>query len=205
MTPHKINWKTLSASAVAVGALVVAYSDIVIEAISKAAQDAEKGITLGTIGAVVYAINRQRRRKAFEKRDARWEQKIDAIGAAVKWSTPPNGWSDTEAMNAKPSYSYLQVAIQWANQLGRRWKMKEINRNMILPVISFIALMIKQFTGYEIPEESFDLVATIILSVIALVGLFVHPTKPKETVVTVKQGVNEDGDKEYSVSDQPTK
>jgi uncharacterized membrane protein YraQ (UPF0718 family) len=123
MTPHKINWKTFSASLAAIGVVVIAYSDIIIEVAGKAAQDAEKGITVGTIGAIVYGINRKRRRKAFEQRDQRWEAKIDAIGEAVGWNLPASGSKKTEATSLKQcSKSSMEGNRMkaWLKRLGSR-------------------------------------------------------------------------------------
>lgn len=105
MNPHRL--KGIWTSVAAVGLVVISYSDVIIEAAQKAAKDAEKGITVGTIGAVVYAVNRSRRRKAFEKRDARWEAKIDAIMQATGAQT---GSLNMAAMNSKPSLPLSQPA-----------------------------------------------------------------------------------------------
>lgn len=140
MTPHKFNWKTLSASVAAIGVVVFAYSDIIIEVAGKAAQDAEKGITVGTIGAIVYGINRKRRRKAFEQRDQRWEAKIDAIGEAVHWNLPESGSKKTEATSLKQcskSSTGVGKVKEYLKKLGSR----KFQAYLITTITNLVALV----------------------------------------------------------------
>lgn len=57
--------------------------------------------------------------------------------------------------------------------------MKNINKGILLPLLSAIALFVKEAFGYEIPGEYIDMAANIILYAIFFVGIFIKPKKEK--------------------------
>lgn len=52
-----------------------------------------------------------------------------------------------------------------------------MNKALLIPIVAFIAYIIKQTTGVTIDNEAIDLGAEVILSMIALFGLFMDPKK----------------------------
>jgi uncharacterized membrane protein len=61
-----------------------------------------------------------------------------------------------------------------------------MNKALIIPVLALFALIIKQGFGYTIPQDALDVIANGILSIVTLVGIFMHP---------VKQGAESDAGK----------
>ena len=65
--------------------------------------------------------------------------------------------------------------------------MSNINRGVLLPLLSAIALFVKEAFGYEISTELIDMSANIILYLIMAAGLFMNfknkkPEQKKEDV-----------------------
>lgn len=54
---------------------------------------------------------------------------------------------------------------------------KKLNKQIIVPILSAIALIIKYASGFEIPDAAIDLTADVILGVNTLIGIFLHPVK----------------------------
>lgn len=55
--------------------------------------------------------------------------------------------------------------------------MKDLNKKIIVPIITAIALLIKYTMGFEIPDVAVDLAADLIMGGITLVGIFMNPKK----------------------------
>ena len=55
--------------------------------------------------------------------------------------------------------------------------LKNINKAILVPFFSAIALFIKQTFGYEIPEEWIDGIANFVLFLVMAAGLFIRPKK----------------------------
>lgn len=58
--------------------------------------------------------------------------------------------------------------------------MKNINKAILVPVITSVALGVKFFFGYEIPDAAVDLGADLIMGLISLIGIFMNPKKNVE-------------------------
>ena len=58
--------------------------------------------------------------------------------------------------------------------------MKTINKKILVPIITSIALLAKYTLGYEIPDVAVDLTADLIMGAITLAGIFMHPMNPVE-------------------------
>ncbi|MEC0231274.1 hypothetical protein [Paenibacillus alba] len=54
--------------------------------------------------------------------------------------------------------------------------MGNVNKALILPMLAFIALLVKTATGKEIPNGMIDLAADVIMGLVTLIGFFMHPT-----------------------------
>ena len=51
------------------------------------------------------------------------------------------------------------------------------NKAFILSVISFIVLLVKTFTNYELPSN-FDVIVNAALSILSALGILIDPTTP---------------------------
>jgi hypothetical protein len=56
---------------------------------------------------------------------------------------------------------------------------KTINKAILLPLLSAVALFVKEAFGYEIADEWVNAAADIVLYLIMLAGIFTHPKKEK--------------------------
>lgn len=65
----------------------------------------------------------------------------------------------------------------WDVTKRRIKRMGNINKGILLPLLSAIALFVKSVWGYEIGDEQINMYADIILYVIMFIGLFVTPRK----------------------------
>ena len=73
---------------------------------------------------------------------------------------------------------------------------KKFNKQLLLPIITAIILLVKYTTGYEIPEAAVDLAADLIMGAITLWGMFVHP----HVTETPQTGGQTDANQEYKGS-----
>lgn len=59
--------------------------------------------------------------------------------------------------------------------------LKNINKVILVPFLSAIALFIKQVTGYEFPDEMIEGTANFIGFIVMFIGLFIRPKKDSNT------------------------
>lgn len=62
--------------------------------------------------------------------------------------------------------------------------MSNINKALLVPLLSAISLFVKQAFGYEIPNEYVNIGADVILALITVIGLFMNPKKKKTEEVS---------------------
>ena len=64
--------------------------------------------------------------------------------------------------------------------------MKNVNKKILVPIITAVAMLVKYTIGYEIPDVAVDLAADLIMGAITLVGIFMNPrnTETPETTDT---------------------
>lgn len=55
--------------------------------------------------------------------------------------------------------------------------MNQINKAIILPILAMFSLALKSVCNVELSDKDMDTIANGILSLIALVGIFMHPKK----------------------------
>jgi multisubunit Na+/H+ antiporter MnhF subunit len=55
--------------------------------------------------------------------------------------------------------------------------MGQFNKTLLMPIVAFLALIIKWLTGYQMPDVEMDIVATGILGIITAIGLWMNRTK----------------------------
>ena len=128
----------------------------------------------------------------YAARQIRIEQKVDMLlqKEGLIW----NGNAEIDT-NGVPSYktllrSYLvrKVAVQTAKKYMRWLNMKKINKALLLPLLSAIALFVKEAFGYNISDELVNTAADIILYLIMFAGLFIHPKKKDKDVFLQETG-----------------
>lgn len=55
--------------------------------------------------------------------------------------------------------------------------MSQINKAILLPLLTAIALFIKEAFGYDIPVEWINTTADVVMFIIMILGIFIHPKK----------------------------
>lgn len=55
-----------------------------------------------------------------------------------------------------------------------------MNRALLVPIISLLALTYKGVTHQTIPDETLDIITNAVLSLISLFGIFMNPAKKNE-------------------------
>lgn len=75
--------------------------------------------------------------------------------------------------------SLLALIVVWSINFLRRMKsvFKNINKVILVPLLSAIALFVKQAFGYEVPDAWIDGAANVVMFLVMLLGLFLHPKK----------------------------
>ncbi len=53
------------------------------------------------------------------------------------------------------------------------------NKALILPLVSLLCLLVKQFTGYQFDDKTVDVITDATVSVLVIVGMFMHPKVDK--------------------------
>lgn len=95
---------------------------------------------------------------------------------------------DTKPIAESPRRSIamsLKISLKslWELTKRRIKKMSNINKGILLPLLSAIALFVKEAFGYEIEAEYIDMAANIILYLFMLIGIFMN-FKKKEAPKT---------------------
>jgi len=121
----------------------------------------------------------------YVQNQRRIESKLDAImrKEGISWSahTLPPDSRDTVTKRGRPFsqssvvLSHVRAAKQYIN--WRLKRMSNINKGILLPLLSAIALFVKSVWGYEIGDEQINMYADLILYVIMFIGIFIKPKK----------------------------
>lgn len=140
----------------------------------------------------LFKANSKHELAAYEERQIRIEEKLDVLmrKEGISWNAPmlPPNLRDSVPIRNGLSWkhstviSLAHVVKQYINYW--RFKMSNINKKILLPLLSAIALFLKQVFGYEVTDEWINMGADIVLYAIFFIGLFMKPkkdkTKPKE-------------------------
>lgn len=130
----------------------------------------------------LFHIDDQNQLKQYAKRQQRIESKVDLLlqKEGITWSAPMSltGSEDTATKNARLSLSHWIISslVRFAKRFIKLWRcnMSNINKGILIPLLSAIALFIKEAFGYEIPAEYIDMAANIILYLLMAAGLFMN-------------------------------
>lgn len=177
-----------------------------IEIINWIVENWGRNITAGSIAALVLilfdkfvkdlVLNQLRKMfhledgiERYAARQIRIEQKVDLLlerngiawNATIGNERPPI----SAAKQRRLSHWLLERCTTALNaEKFTKWRNKpmNINRAILVPLLSAIALFVKESTGYEVSQDYIDTASNIILFVIMLVGIFMKPHKEKEPV-----------------------
>ncbi|WP_307474358.1 hypothetical protein [Paenibacillus harenae] len=126
--------------------------------------------------------------KQYVQNQQRIEEKLELLlqKEGITWHAPtsPLDSADTATRRRRlflPHWvglSPVRAAIQYINYW--RFKMSNINKGILIPLLSAIALFVKEAFGYEISTELIDMSANIILYLIMAAGLFMNFKKKKD-------------------------
>jgi hypothetical protein len=53
--------------------------------------------------------------------------------------------------------------------------MKKFNKQLLIPILTVVALIVKQIFKIDIPDAAIDIASELIMGAISLAGLFMHP------------------------------
>lgn len=159
----------------------------------------KNGLTLSSLGAVVFLILKQRKMKRRMRKYLPWifsddpdvseyvgNQKIimanqqrimDHLGVEPCGDTRIYRKVDQTNSNTL----LLSCLTTHRREEKRRnvimnW-IKNVNKAILVPFLSAIALFVKQVSGYEIPDEWIDAGANFVLLLVMFIGLFIKPKK----------------------------
>lgn len=63
---------------------------------------------------------------------------------------------------------------------------KKFNKKMLIPILTFVALLLKQIFNIDVPDQIVDIAADLIMFAVAAIGFKLHPhvTEPTQEVQT---------------------
>lgn len=120
--------------------------------------------------------------KKYVQNQQRIEEKLQLLleKEGIIWSAP---MSLTDSENTVTKHARLSLLhwiisslVRFAEKFTKLWRchMSNINKGILIPLLSAIALFIKEAFGYEIEAEYIDMAANIILYVLMAAGLFMN-------------------------------
>lgn len=68
--------------------------------------------------------------------------------------------------------------------------MKKFNKQLLIPILTLIALVAKNLFHIDIPDAAIDLSADLIMGAVSLAGFFIHPhaaEHPQTGVITTDE------------------
>lgn len=160
----------------------------------------KNGVTLSSVGAIIFLIFKQRRMKLRLRKVFPWmfsgehevaeyignQRRIMDNQERIMRHIGVEPCGDTETFNGqdrtslRPSWISSLAEADREKSKGRvkvmNW-VKNINKSILVPFFSAIALFVKQVFGYEIPDEWIDGVANFVLFLVMWAGLFIRPKK----------------------------
>lgn len=77
--------------------------------------------------------------------------------------------------------------------------MKKFNKQLLIPILTLIAMIVKQMFKIDIPDAAIDLAADLVMGTVALAGFFLHP----QVTETPMNGGTPNGSTEHSGDSGP--
>ena len=78
--------------------------------------------------------------------------------------------------------------------------MKKFNKQLLIPILTVIALIVKQIFKIDIPDAAIDIASELIMGIISLAGLFMHP----HVTETPQTGGQQNGSTEHTSDPGPS-
>jgi hypothetical protein len=126
--------------------------------------------------------------KQYVQNQQRIESKLNLLlqKEGIIWNAPTLPPNSRDIVTIRKRLSLLRwTALSLVRDAEKyinywRFKMSNINKKLLIPLLAAIALFVKQVFGYEVPDEWINMGADIILYAIFFIGLFVKPKKEKQ-------------------------
>lgn len=124
----------------------------------------------------------------YHEKKSRIEQKIDLLleKEGLIWTAPTLPQSSEVIVKRRRTLSLWHSAalslVRSAKQFIH-WRLKtmsKINKAILIPFLSAIAIFVKQVFGYEVSDEQVDMIADVVLFAIMMSGLFMNPKKKED-------------------------
>lgn len=136
----------------------------------------------------LFRVNEKHELAAYEARQIHIEQMVEKLCAkeGIEWGAPiSDARQQVSATRSAPFSSWHSIMLSLVQHAKkyiqlRRDHMSNINRGILLPLLSAIALFVKQVWGFEINDEQINMYADIALYLIMFIGLFMKPRKEKQ-------------------------
>lgn len=135
----------------------------------------------------LFKVSSKHELAAYEERQIRIEDKLDVLmqKEGIVWNVPILDERQqvivTGSVPFSPTHSTISLLAQLAKKYTKSWRcqMSNINKGILIPLLSAIALFIKEAFGYEVSTEIIDMASNIILYLIMAAGLFMNFKKKK--------------------------
>ncbi|ANY67321.1 hypothetical protein BBD42_13180 [Paenibacillus sp. BIHB 4019] len=118
------------------------------------------------------------------QREIMQNQKLMMERMGLEWSASTSQINSADSAPKKKRLSSLLSMVIYPALLVKRyityWRSRnmKLNKNILIPLLSAIALFIKEAFGYTIPDEWIDMAANIVLYGVMFAGLFINHKKP---------------------------
>lgn len=162
----------------------------------------KNGVTLSSVGAIIFLLFKHRKMKKRLHRYFPWlfsneievtdyinnQRRIMANQERIMTHLGVELCGTTETYNEVAPTSLkksLASSLATCRQHKKRrvvrmgW-LKNINKAILVPFFSAIALFIKQTFGYEISDEMIEGVLNFVLLLVTFIGLFIKPKKEQQ-------------------------
>lgn len=138
------------------------------------------GLRLGVVFTLYAIYRKEKRNNRLDRRDIDLFHNdfviMKALGVEKEWRGQLKISSDTDLMSLKRLLQSLTI-------IRRIKKMGTINKQILIPLISCVALIVKYATGYTFPQQGIDMASDIILAIVNLIGILMHPVKQDSTAI----------------------
>lgn len=146
----------------------------------------EEGLNLAAAIAVILAIAKLWDLWTGHKLIRELHDDIHQIKEALNiWDDGSARTANTGRKSSSTSWQSLwakSTAVRIAHKL-KKWRdktLKNINKAIIIPLLSAIAMFIKEVWGVEVPEDTINFAAEVILYAIFFLGIFMNPKKKEK-------------------------